>query len=193
MFAYCNNDPVNLRDSGGTYPVSYCNGDRNPLFIGYYGFGGGGGGGGGYSGGGNSKYKDIFEELGAMKEEAEDAIVTVAEECWDAYMFSCNQQQESQLQQSLAQQQLFENAYDYVTDDEFWSTDIGIVTQSTIVGALVGAGRGLVRGVRSGFVVFLCTASAPAALAVAGASVAEGIVSGAVDGFIGGLVIITIW
>lgn len=45
MFAYCNNEPVNHYDAGGTSPVSYCNGDRNPLFIGYYGCGGGGGGG----------------------------------------------------------------------------------------------------------------------------------------------------
>ena len=51
MFAYCNNNPVNNNDSGGTSPISYCtgNGDRNPLFIGYYGCGGGGGGGGSFS------------------------------------------------------------------------------------------------------------------------------------------------
>ena len=48
MFAYCNNNPVNNYDSGGTSPISYCNGDRNPLFIGYYGCGGGGGGGGSF-------------------------------------------------------------------------------------------------------------------------------------------------
>ena len=51
MFAYCLNNPVNCYDPGGTAAISYCNGDRNPLFIGYIGIGGGGGGGsigGGY-------------------------------------------------------------------------------------------------------------------------------------------------
>ena len=64
---------MNHYDSGGTFPISYCNGDRNPLFIGYYGFGGGGGG-GGYSGGGNSQYEDIFEEFDAIADATLDKI-----------------------------------------------------------------------------------------------------------------------
>lgn len=103
MFAYCLNNPVNCYDSSGTSAVSYCNGDRNPLFIGYYGCGGGGGGGSysGYSGGGNSHHEDIFEELDAITDETLDAVGSFAEACWDAYMHEYNRQQNAQTQNAI--------------------------------------------------------------------------------------------
>lgn len=45
MFSYCNNNPVIYLDATGNAPISYHNGDRNPLFIGHVGLGGGGCGG----------------------------------------------------------------------------------------------------------------------------------------------------
>ena len=42
MFAYCNNNPASCYDPSGAAAISVCNGDRNPLFIGYWGLGGGG-------------------------------------------------------------------------------------------------------------------------------------------------------
>ena len=91
MFAYCNNNPVNNYDSSGTSPISYCNGngDRNPLFIGYYGCGGGGGS-GGYCGGGNSQYEDIFEEMDALKDKKLDSVCSYVED-----------QQNAQLQEAI--------------------------------------------------------------------------------------------
>ena len=110
MFAYCNNNPVNYCDSSGASPITYCNGDRNPLFIGYYGCGGGGGG-------GSSQYEDIFEELDAIKDKTLDVICSVAEYCWDAYVHSNELQVQQKYQQDMAVRSFITGELDSWSDD----------------------------------------------------------------------------
>jgi len=95
MFSYCNNSPVIYHDSTGNAPISYHNGDRNPLFIGHVGIGGGSVGGGypGCGGQGNSGYKDFFDEVSVKNRKAIEVIGSTLE---DGY----NKQQEAKMREA---------------------------------------------------------------------------------------------
>lgn len=192
MFAYCLNNPVNCYDPSGNAAFWTSTGDWNPLHSGYYGIGGAGGGGSGKSG-----YKDIIDELSDKTNKTLDTIGSVADDCWDAYVQGHYWQQEVQMQEARAKNELIQKmangVYDYVTDSEFWSTDVGIVTQSTLVGMGIGAVTGFAKGIEGGVIVTLCTGNPAAAVPIIVSETLFGIGNGAVQGFISGIVTIAIW
>ena len=78
-----------------------------------------------------------------------------------------------------------------VTEDDFWSTDMGVVIQSTIVGAGMGAAKGFGTSIPAALSVL--PVSPQTALAIIASGTLTGLAKGAIDGFVGGIVIIIIW
>ena len=194
MFAYCLNNPVAYQDSAGT--IAYTCMDDVLLFSEMY-FGACIGGGGGGSAAYGMTYapkavKEINDSLNEAKETVKEVLFDVATYLWDAYMRGYNLQQEVMLNQQLAQYQVVSDVatdvYNYVTDDGFWDTDIGVVTQSTLNGAFLGGGKAFLQNIGGGVIVFACTGNFPAAAAVVWDATLYGMCAGAIEGFVGGLI-----
>ena len=153
---------------------------------------GGGSGGVGYAASATSAF--LSENLKDVKKFLNDVGMTIcsgAEKLYDAYMRGYSIQQQCQYQELLAKQQLYEDVHEYISDEEFWSTDVGIVIQSIVVGAGVGATRGFVSSIPSAAPLLLV--SPQAALATIGGATLHGLLNGAIDGFFCGIAVIAIW
>ena len=199
MFAYCGNNPVNKADPTGCAFVNIdwdFDGLPNSLFI-----DAGAGGGFAIAGVANSSgmaedvayfAKKAGKAMGGMAKKVGNWFASGAEFIWDAYMRSYNLQQNAQMQEAQMMIGTIDAVCDYVTSDAFWDSDVGVVAENTLIGAGVGTIRGLATGIKSGIIVGLCTGNIGAAVAVAGAEVFSGMAQGAIDGFIGGLIVIAI-
>ena len=108
-----------------------------------------------------------------------------AKRIWDTYSQEYIRLLELEHQQLLAQHKVIKDTYDYLTSDEFLSTDIGIVAKSTINGALINAGYVFITTIPVALTSF--PASPGIALATLGKAAAKGFVEGAITGFLGGL------
>ena len=194
MFAYCLNNPVILEDTTGSAArscITAADGiDETPWRD--HSPGGGGIPRRNYSSGSNY-YGEVADKFYAVKffRAVGKGLDTGAEWLWDAYMRGFNIQQETQFQYTLAQHELYKDVYDYITDDGFWSTDAGIVVQSTIVGAGFGAATGFASSISPALA--LLPISPQAALVTVVSATVTGFIKGAASGFACGIATIAIW